>query len=264
MQEVLQSLEQVNFSKIATAIVVLVICLSISKLATKIIANALRKIDAIDASLYTILNTTIKCVLYFISIVAAAGTLGIPVTSFVALFSVVGLAVSLAVQGVLANLAGGVIILAGKPFTLGDFIECDTIIGTVKDIGILHTLLLAPDGKSIYIPNSLLQSSRLINYSTSGFRRIELQVGVSYEHTADQVRDAVMQAISALPHVMTDPAPQVLLEKYGPYAITYNIWVYVPSADFFTSKYTLNESIHTVFARNGIKMTYPHLNVHMN
>ena len=141
------------------------------------------KIDAIDASLYTILNTTIKCVLYFISVVAAAGTLGIPVTSFVALFSVVGLAVSLAVQGVLTNMAGGVIIIASKPFTLNDFIECDTIIGTVKDIGILHTQLLSPDGKYIYIPNSLLQSSRLINYSTSGFRRIELQVNVSYDNT---------------------------------------------------------------------------------
>lgn len=264
MQDIIQSLEQLNFSKIVSAVVLLILCLSASKVITKIAGNAMRKIDAIDASLYTILNTTIKCVLYFISVVAAAGTLGIPVTSFVALFSVVGLAVSLAVQGVLTNMAGGVIIIASKPFTLNDFIECDTIIGTVKDIGILHTQLLSPDGKYIYIPNSLLQSSRLINYSTSGFRRIELQVNVSYDNTPDQVRAAVMQAIDTLPHVMTDPAPMVQLEKYGPHAITYNIWVYVPSSDFLTSKYALNEAIHNTFAANGVSMTRPHLNIHMN
>lgn len=264
MEQILTSLEGLNFTKIALAAVVLAVSLSISKVITKLAINALRKINSIDASLHTIVITTLRCVLYFISVVAAAGTLGIPVTSFVALFSVVGLAVSLAVQGVLTNLAGGVIILASKPFTLNDFIECETVIGTVKDIGILHTRLTSPDGKDIFVPNSLLQSSKLINYSSSGFRRIELQVNVSHEIPPEKVRQSVMQAISRLPHVMHDPEPRVLLETYGPHAIKYNIWVYVPGTDFLTSKYQLNESIYEIFRENGVSMTRPHLNVHMN
>lgn len=264
MEQFLDSLQKLDFSRLLQALLVLVVCLSVSRIITRLTSNAMRKIPAIDASLYTILNTTTKCVLYFISIVAAAGTLGIPVTSFVALFSVVGLAISLAVQGVLTNLAGGVIILASKPFTLNDFIECETVMGTVKDIGILHTHLLAPDGRDIYVPNNLLQSSRLINYSSSGFRRIELQVNVSYDTPPETVRESVMRSVETLPHVMTDPAPRVLLEKYGPHAITYTIWVCVPSADFLNSKYALNEAIHETFRRDGVLMTRPHLNIHMN
>lgn len=263
MNQVLNALKGLNFGQIVMAAVVLAVCLSASKIITKIAENALRKINAIDASLHTIINTSLKCVLYFISVVAAAGALGIPVSSFVALFSVVGLAVSLAVQGVLSNLAGGVIIIASKPFTLHDFIECEAVIGTVKDIGILHTKLTSPEGKDIFVPNSLLQSSKLINYSSSGFRRIELLVNVSYDIHPDSVRAAAMEAIKQLPHVMTDPAPMVMLETYGPHAITYKIWVYVPGSDFISSKYALNESIYTVFAKHGITMTRPHLNVHM-
>lgn len=264
MEQFLDSLKGLDFSKIVQAILVLVICLSVSRVICRIARNALRKINTIDASLHTILNTTLRWVLYFISIVAAAGALGIPVTSFVALFSVVGLAVSLSVQGVLTNLAGGIIILVSKPFTLNDFIECDTIMGTVKDIGILHTQLRSPDGKNIFVPNNLLQSSRLINYTSAGTRRIELQVNVSYENTPDEVRAAVMEAIEAIPHVLNDPAPLVLLEKYGPHAILYNIWLFVPASEFLTSKYALNESLYTVFDRRGVRMTRPHINVHTN
>ena len=264
MEQILDSLSKLDLSKIVQAVLVLVICLSVSRVICRIARNALRKINTIDASLHTILNTTLKCVLYFISIVAAAGTLGIPVTSFVALFSVVGLAVSLSVQGVLTNLAGGVIILVSKPFTLNDFIECDAIMGTVKDIGILHTQLLSPDGKNIFVPNNLLQSSRLINYTSAGTRRIELQVSISYENTPDEVRAAVMEAIEAIPHVLTDPAPMVLLEKYGPHGILYNIWLFVPASEFIASKYALNESLYNVFAKNGVKITRPQLNVHTN
>lgn len=264
MEQIIDSLLNLDFSRIVQSVLVLVICLSVSRIICRLARNALRKINTIDASLHTILNTTLRCVLYFISIVAAAGTLGIPVTSFVALFSVVGLAVSLSVQGVLTNLAGGIIILASKPFTLNDFIECDTIMGTVKDIGILHTQLRSPDGKDIFVPNNLLQSSRLINYTSAGTRRIELQVSVAYEHTPEQVRAAVMEAIDRLPHVLTDPAPMVLLEKYGPHGILYNIWLFVPASEFLTSKYALNEALYNVFARHGIHITRPQLNIRSN
>lgn len=263
MEQILETLAKLDFSRIVQGVLVLVICLAASKVLTNIAANALRKINAIDASLHTMLRTTLKFVLYFISVIAAAGTLGIPVTSFVALFSVVGLAVSLAVQDVLANLAGGVIILAGRPFTLDDFIECDTISGTVKDIGILHTKLISPDGKLIFAPNSTLQTSRLINYTASGTRRIDLTVNAAYSNTPVQVRAAVLEAIDAIPHVLPVPAPVVQLESYGDHAIQYVVRLWVPASEFMDIKYTLNEALFDTFRKHGVEMTRPHLNVHM-
>lgn len=263
MEQILDILARLDFSRLVQGVLVLVICLAASKIIINIATNALRKISAIDASLHTMLRTVLKFTLYFISVVAAAGTLGIPVTSFVALFSVVGLAVSLAVQDVLANLAGGIIILASRPFTLNDFIECDSISGTVKDIGILHTKLVSPDGKLIFAPNSTLQTSRLINYTASGTRRIDLTINAAYGNAPEQVRAAVLEAVDGIPHVLPVPAPTVQLENYGEHAIQYTVRLWVPASEFMDIKYALNEALYDTFRRNGVEMTHPHINVHM-
>lgn len=263
MEVILNALKSLDGAKILYGAIVLIVCLLISKSIMKLLNGVLKKAHAIDPSLHTMIRTTVRWLLYFISIVAAASTLGIPVTSFLTLFSVIGLAVSLAIQGVLTNLAGGVIILASKPFTLGDYIESESISGTVKDIGFLHTRLISPDGKLIFVPNNLLYTARLINYTASGARRIDLNVNASYDNSPEQVRGAVLQAIASMDAIHSEPAPQVLVENYADSAIQYTIRAWVSAQDFATARYELNEKLYGAFRQNGVEMTYPHLNVHM-
>jgi len=263
MDQVLKFLEHIDWDKVLIGFVVLAVCLLLSRIILRLFKRLLKRSRHIDPSLHSMLRTTLRILLYFISIVFAAGVAGIPVSSFLAVFSVVGLAVSLAVQGVLSNLAGGVIILASKPFGLGDFIEAETVSGTVKDIGFLHTRMISVDGKVIFVPNSLLYNSKLINYTSSGTRRIDLTVSIAYENTPDEVRSASMKAIASTPGILEDPAPQVVLEAYGDSAIQYGIRAWAAAQDYANVRYALNEALYNSLQSNGIRMTYPHINVHM-
>ncbi|MBP3653342.1 MAG: mechanosensitive ion channel family protein [Clostridia bacterium] len=263
MDHVLNILKSIDVDRVLIGVAVLVGCLLVTRLIMRLTSRLLKKTHHIDQSLHTMLKTTLRILLYFISIVFAANTMGVPVSSFLAVFSVVGLAVSLAVQGVLSNLAGGVIILASKPFALGDYIETEAVAGTVKDIGFLHTRMIAPDGKMIFVPNNLLYNSKLINYTSSGTRRIDLNISAAYDCSPEEVRRAAMAAIRSTPNVLHDPAPEVLLEAYGENAIQYTVRAWSLAQDYLTVRYTLSEAIYQAFRDNGVKMTYPHINVHM-
>lgn len=263
MEEIFDTLKAQTAGKLLSGLLVLVVCLLASKYIAKLIDRALRRVHTVAPTLHTFIQTAVRWLLYFVSILMAANTLGIPITSFVAVFSIAGLAVSLAVQGVLSNLAGGMIILASKPFVLGDYIESDSIAGTVKDIGFLHTRLTSPDGKLIFVPNSILYTAKLVNYTTLGTRRLDLSISAAYGNSPEQVRAAVLDALAGLEGVSADPAPQVLLESYGDSAIQYTIRLWTAAADYWNVRYALNERLYGAFQRNGVEMTYPHLNVHM-
>lgn len=263
MDQILNILKSIDFNRVLLGLGVLVVCLLFTRVILRFTNRLLKKTHRVDQSLHTMLKTTLRIVLYFISIVFAANTMGVPVSSFLAVFSVVGLAVSLAVQGVLSNLAGGVIILASKPFALGDYIETDAVSGTVKDTGFLHTRMIAPDGKMIFVPNNLLYNSKLINYTSSGTRRIDLNVSAAYDCSPAEVRRAAMAAIRATPGILHDPAPQVLLETYGESAIQYVIRAWTPAQDYLDVRYALSEAVYQSFRENSVQMTYPHINVHM-
>ena len=119
-----------------------------------------------------------------------------------------------------------------------------------------------PDGRTIYVPNDVLYSSQMINYTYSGTRRIEVPIGVSYDNTPEQVRAAALDAISTLEGTLADPAPAVYLDSYGDSAINYLVQVWVPATNYLSMRYALNERIYDAFQRHGVEITYPHLNVH--
>lgn len=264
MEDLFKDLSRLGMEQLLIGLVILFGGLLLVRLVMNIIKRYIGKMHVLNPALYSMLLTAVSFVMKLVVILTAASAAGIPITSFVALLSVVSLAISLAIQGVLGNLAGGIIILASKPFTLDEYIESDSVAGTVKEIGFLHTKLLAPDGKQIFIPNNMLYSSRIINYSAHGTRRIDLTIAASYDNSPDQVRAAVMDAIAQVPQLIDDPAPVVHVEDYGDNAIKYIVRVWTASSDFLDAKYALNEAIYGAFKRNGVEMTYPHLNVHMN
>ena len=173
VEEVINIAKSQTPQKIIAAAIVLVVGLILSRMVVKLINRLLEKYRVVP-SVTSMLRTMIRFVIDLIVVMIAANVLGIPITSFVAVFSVIGIAISLAVQGVLSNLAGGLIILTVKTFEIGQFVETDGYSGTVKDINLMYTRLLAPDGRVIFVPNSTTYTSRIINYSMNPQRRIEL------------------------------------------------------------------------------------------
>ena len=264
MEEIVTKVNRYGIDHILMGLGVLFVCLLITRMMMKLVNKALDRMSGINPALHSMIRTMIRFGLYFISIAVSADVVGISLTSFVALFSLVGLAVSLAIQGVLNNLAGGIIILASRPFTLKDYIESEGISGEVMEIGFLHTKLRSFDGKLIFVPNSTLHTSRLVNHTASGMRRVDVDVAASYDNSPEEVRRAILAAIAAVPGVKEDPAPLVIVTDYGDNAINYRALLWTTWDSYYTVKNGVMEQLYTAFRDNGVEMTYPHINVHMN
>lgn len=205
----------------------------------------------------------IRIVLWIVTILIVADQLGIPVTSLVALLSVFSLAVSLAVQSVLANIAGGIVIMLSKPFQEGDFVETSSGTGTVQEITLNYTYLMTADGQRVVVPNSTLSADRIINYTALGRRRVVVKVTASYDAPTATVRQACFDAIARIDAVLDDPAPEVLLTAYGESSIEYTVRVWCKSADYGNVLFPLTEYLRDAFAAHGVEMTYNHLNIHI-
>ena len=192
-----------------------------------------------------------------------AGTLDVDVTSVIAVLSVAGLAVSMALQNTLANLAGGLVLLLTKPFVVGDFVEADGVSGTVANLALAYTTFVTPDNKEIFVPNSQLSAAKIVNYNTLGRRRMDLKFTASYDAPTAQVRAAIQEVLDGIPQVMADPAPEIYLSEYQSSSIEYLVRLWAAAGDYWEVYYALLEGVRESFARHGVEMTYDHLNVHM-
>ena len=174
-----------------------------------------------------------------------------------------GLAVSLALQNTLSNLAGGITLLASKPFTVGDYVEIGSVSGTVSLVGLAYTTLVTVENKEIYIPNSQLSSATIINYTRLGRRRMEITISASYDAPTDAVKAALHEAVSQFPQILPDPAPEIRLSGYGASGIDYLLRAWTTSGDYWDVYYRLLEAIRPAFARHGVEMPYSQLDVHL-
>lgn len=263
LNQTLDIVTKLGVRQLLTALLILFVGLLLVRLVMKLVDKSIVRLRAINPALHSMLKTAVRFALNLIVILTAASSVGIPITSFVALLSVVSLAISLAVQGVLNNLAGGVIILVSKPFTLGDFISADSVEGVVKEIGFLHTRLLTADGKQIFVPNNLLYTTRIINHTANVKRRVDVEVSACYDASPDQVRAACLAALEGVPGVLTDPAAVVSLLSYGDNAINYCLRYWANWEDYYATRGVVIERLYTTFKQHGVEMTYPHVNVHM-
>lgn len=218
---------------------------------------------SLDRSIHLFLMSGLKILLIFISIIIITEYLGIPTTSLVALLSVVSLAISLSVQGLLSNVAGGLTILFTRPFAVGDYIELDSLSGKVTQTGLIYTQLLTPENKTVFLPNSQVSEGRIINYTTQTQRRIEILVSASYNAPVDDVKEALHEAIRTFPDLIQDPLPAVHVRDYLDSSIQYIIHAWVPTGLYWDAYYTLMEEIKKSFDRHHIAMDYPHMNIHM-
>ena len=171
--------------------------------------------------------------LYILLTLAILGSVGVEITSFVALLSVAGLAISLSLQNTLSNVAGGVMLLLSKPFTVGDYVSCDGIEGTVRAVDLAYTTFTTVDNKEIFVPNSQIVSAKITNYNALGRRRVDLTYTASYDAPTDDVRAAILEAAAAFPQLASDPEPSVVISDYGASSIAYFVRLWVSAADYW-------------------------------
>lgn len=263
LKEILNfSVAGVTVNMVLHAIILLVICLAVVKILMGVVTRVLEK-SKLERSLHTFVRTVIKVVLLFLTVVIVAGALGIPVTSLIAVLSVAGLAVSLAIQNSLSNVAGGIQVLGSKPFVVGDYVEAGGVSGTVTDVGIFYTRINTVDNKLIQVPNSQIANEKIINYTAEKERRVDLTFTTSYDAPVEAVKKAIEEVMGSHPLVQVTPEPFVRVSNYGDSAIEYTVRAWCATDDYWTVYFDLMEQVKAAFDKANIEMTYPHLNVHM-
>lgn len=258
------SLGKISLGSVCSAVITFAIGYVVMRMVLRMI-NALfdRQEKRLDENVRNLAKKVIKGVLYVVLAIIVAGALGIDTTSLIAAFSVVGLAISLAVQNTLTNVAGGLMLLLSKPFEIGDYIETGSHSGTVIELGLSYTKLKTPDNKVISIPNGDLSNTRITDYSTNDTRRLEFKFTASYDAPIPTVKKALCEAMEEVGLFLEDPAWQIEVNSYGDSSIEYVVRGWVNSEDYWTAYFAMNTKVSETFARHNVEMTYNHLNVHI-
>ena len=257
--EVIKSLD---VKRILAILILLAACMVGMKVLLRLLDRTFRRLE-VEKSLHTFVRAALRVLLWLITLCVVLGYMGIEMTSLIAVLSVLGLALSLAIQGTLSNLAGGIQLLVSKPFKADDYIEAGAVGGTVAEVGLVYTRLRTVDNKIICIPNGTISGETIVNYNTLERRRVDLKFDASYDDVPDKVIACIRAVIAAHPKALADPEPFVRLSAYKDSSIEYTLRVWVLTGDYWDLYFDLLEQVGAAFAREGIEMTYNHLNVHM-
>jgi small conductance mechanosensitive channel len=248
--------------RIISALIVLFIGLWVIKMVRKFLLQFMSKRE-MEPTLVTFLSDMLNWTLKALLFVTVISRLGVETTSFVALLGAAGLAVGLSLQGSLANIAGGVLIIIFKPFKLGDFIEAQGVMGTVTQIQIFVTRLKTPNNQIIFVPNGSLSNGNITNYSAEGNRRADIDVGISYGSNIKKAKELVFEVMKNNPLVLEEPAPNVIVKELGDSSIDLGVRPWAKNEDFWTMRSNIIEEIKIAFDANGIEIPFPQRDVHI-
>lgn len=218
----------------------------------------------IEISLRSFIISFISISLRILLILTIIGILGINTTSFAAILAAGGVAIGMALSGTLQNFAGGVMILLFKPFKVGDFIEAQGYMGTIREIRITNTLMTTPDNKMIIVPNGPLSNGIINNFSRTGIRRVEWKIELSYGNNVAKAKELILKILNEDERVLQDPAvPFAGLDKLADSSIIIVARAWVKTEDFWGLYFKINEDIYTKFPENGFLFPFPQLDVHL-
>jgi small conductance mechanosensitive channel len=237
--------------KLISALLVFVIGLYLINWISKLTTKSLHKKN-VDVSLQSFLASMVSVGLKILLLITVAGMLGIQTTSFVAVVGALGLAVGLALQGSLANFAGGVLILVFKPFKAGDLIESGGQTGHVQEIQIFNTILLTPENKTVILANGAVSNNTIINYSRHGSLRVDITMAVAPDSNIEKVKQVVIQTLKANNKVLVDPVPSVNVLKVGDGMITLAIRPYATPETYWDVFFGIQEEMKIAFDANQI------------
>lgn len=249
--------------RVLLALVVFLLGVQLIKLARRIVRRSLER-GKVDVGVRQFTDSFLKAVLYILLVFMIAGGFGVDAASVVALLGSAGVAIGLAVQGSLSNLAGGVLILILKPFLVGDYIiEGGGKEGTVTEIQLFYTRLLTPDNRTVILPNGALANGSLVNVTADKYRRCDISVGISYQSDLQTAREALMGMLEADPAVLKDRDMRVVVDALGESAIQLIVRCWFTNEEYCDGRYRLTEGIKTVLDQAGIQIPYPQLDVHV-
>ncbi len=268
MNEFLEKLSEISLgslklSDLVSVLLLLIICIIAIKIISRILGRFIDK-SRLESGVKGFLQKSVKVILWTIAIIILAERLGIKTTSLVAVMSVAGLALSLSIQDTIANLFSGMTILATRPFATGDYVELDEVGGTVTQVGFFYTMVTTPDNKAIYVPNAQVTAAKIINYTKQEKRRVDFTFRASYDDDTELVYAALKEAASGEKRILSEPAePFMGIMAYKESSIEYVLRVWVLKEDYWQAYFGLNEKVKEAFKKQGIKMPFDQLSVHV-
>lgn len=247
--------------KFVVAIIILV--------AGKVIANTVGGLTGrgmqrreVDHAVISFITAILKSVIFIAAILMALSHVGVQTTSFIAILGAAGLAIGLALQGSLANIASGVLLIMFRPMRAGEYVEAGGVAGTVESISIFQTTLKTPDNKVVFVPNAQITSEPITNYNREALRRIDLVVGVSYEADLKAAKQLLMDLITADERVLSEPAPNVRVNELGASSVDFIVRPWVKGEDYWATRWDLTEKVKLALDEHGIGIPFPQMDVH--
>lgn len=247
---------------LALAIAVLLIGLWVITVIAKFADKGMTKSN-LEPSLAKFILSFIRIGLKVLLIISVASMLGIATASFVAILGAAGLAVGLALQGSLANFAGGVLILIFKPFKVGDVIDAQGFTAIVHEIQIFNTILKSFDNKTIIIPNGALSNGSITNFSTEPTRRVDMKFGIGYNDDIQKAKDILKNLVNGDERILREPEPVVVLSELGDSSVNFTVRAWSMAADVWNIYFDMQEKVKTEFDRHGISIPFPQRDVHL-
>lgn len=244
------------------AIIVYVICSIINKIVMKILSKGLER-SKIDTTVHGFLKSLVKVVLLCITIIIVLTILRVPMTSIITVVGSAGIAIGLALQSSLSNIAGGVIVLVEKNFRVGDYISINGTEGTVKEISVFATNIISYDNKSVFVPNGIVSNATIINYTREKTRRVDHVMSISYNNDTKKAIAVITEVLKNNSKVLSAPEPFVKVCAFGASSIDISVRAWVNTSDYWDVYYDLLEEIKAAFDENGIIIPYNQLDVHM-
>jgi len=247
--------------KLLLALLTLIIGLFVIKHFTRVLDKAFEH-QHLDKSLAGFLHSLLSIILKVILFITVLGMVGVQMTSFIAILGAAGLAVGLALQGSLANFAGGVLILIFKPFKVNDYIVTADGEGFVQQIQIFNTILKTRDDRFLILPNGTVSNNAIDNYSALPKRRVQIDVGVAYNADIDKVREIFLKIMEDHKDIPQEPTPEVLVHELGDNAVTMRFRFWMPAKSSFKIRYAINEAAKKELDKAGVGIPFPQRDVH--
>ncbi len=247
--------------KLIVALIILIVGFKIVNVSTRKLSKA-KGFAKLETATRNFIINAISVLIKVIIGVTALAIMGIPMTSIVAVIGSCGLAIGLALQGSLANIAGGFVLVIAKPFTIGDFIISDDISGTVEEIGVFHTKIVTIDNKRIIVPNSTISNATLVNATAKKDRRVDLTFTAAYDNDINKVEQVLLEVCRAHPLIYDDPAPFARLSAHKDSALEYTVRAWCKVDDYWTVYFDLFRDVKNAFDKNGITIPFPQVDVH--
>lgn len=245
------------------AIVILIVGFVVAGWVRKSVNRGLSKFRRVDETLRHFFSSLAYYAVIVFTIIAVLSQFGVETTSFIAVLGAAGLAVGLALQGTLSNVAAGVMLLLFRPFKTGDYIEGGGLAGTVKSISLFVTELATPDNVQIIVPNSQLWGSAIKNYSFHATRRVDISIGIAYEDEIEKALAAIIDEAKKDSRVLADPAPMAAVTDLGESSVNFTLRVWCNAGDFWPLKFDLTKNLKNRMDAEDISIPYPQRSLHM-